>query len=249
MQKVCWLAFGSSNSLHRTILHFMPASSNTAAPYAVSVSLRLFTHAEEPRELSLEGARMMQPDGVRLEDAFPIVLTEGGPPFYGLEVEFSSPQPRSDLSASMCLVELTGSEGACLFRAAPCFSPAQPGFAPALSLAALPAYQDAFHIPSVVIVNNTAAEFSPSFFHLTRRAAGEEPVRTDHRLGTVPSGVTSEFPLSEMVRAHGTAQECSWGIVRSLALYPSNAGPLDGVGIFAVMRDAVTKRVASVVSF
>lgn len=101
-----WVGFSVSNTLTRTLVHFFPASGNVTAPYPTVVKLSVFGNGLPVQRVMLEGARLNHPDGVRLEQAFP-VLEEHDSGIYGLACELSASEPRVDLQSSACVVELS----------------------------------------------------------------------------------------------------------------------------------------------
>jgi hypothetical protein len=88
----------------KTLVHFYPATSGVSAPYNVICRVALFGKGFDRKTVALDGARLSQPDGVRLEDLFPgLGDTVNG--VFGIEVEISTNQPRVDLGCSWCVVE------------------------------------------------------------------------------------------------------------------------------------------------
>ena len=115
MQSVKWIGFGVSNALSRTVVHFFPSGGGVTAPYPANCMLNLFSltvdesigglaHKLEEKKIVLEGARLSQPDGVRLDQAFED-LSQGVKGFFGITVELSTGQPKVDLSGSSCIIE------------------------------------------------------------------------------------------------------------------------------------------------
>ena len=70
-QVVSWVAPVVSSGLTRTVVHFFPAARGVASPYSVSCRLTLFGGGIERRSVVLEGARLNQPDGLFVDEAFP----------------------------------------------------------------------------------------------------------------------------------------------------------------------------------
>ncbi len=101
-----WVAFTLSDALSKTIVHFFPASDGAVIPYPADCKLSIMSPEFGKRSVILEGGRLGQPDGVRLEDAFPEEIVEGGG-VLGIEVEVSTAQPKIDLSPSQCIVEIS----------------------------------------------------------------------------------------------------------------------------------------------
>ena len=105
MQTVKWLGFCVAQAMSRSVLHFFPSSDNASAPYAATCTLTLLGSGGTRSSVVLEGGRLGHPDGLRLEDAFPVLKGEVSGVF-GLEVEISTPQPRLDVRSSGCVVEV-----------------------------------------------------------------------------------------------------------------------------------------------
>lgn len=126
MQSIRWLGFCVSQSMSRSLLHFFPSCENASAPYPATCTLTLLKPKDSnarpeptlPRGstdplagqverivVALDGGRLGHPDGLRLEDAFPVLRTEANGMF-GLEIEISTPQPRLDVSSSGCVLEV-----------------------------------------------------------------------------------------------------------------------------------------------
>jgi hypothetical protein len=132
MQSIRWLGFCVSQSMSRSLLHFFPSCENASAPYPATCTLTLLKPRESPARadpargaatgdrqvtadglvgqvermvVTLDGGRLGHPDGLRLEDAFPILRTAASG-MCGLEIEISTPQPRLDVSSSGCVLEV-----------------------------------------------------------------------------------------------------------------------------------------------
>src|SRR5690606_18742719 len=99
MNSMRWRGFFICNSVTRPYVHFFPHSANTTAPYPVVATITIFGAGLKTASVSLEGARLSQPDGVRLDAIFEDLATgvQGLP---GIEVELHSNQRRVDMSAS-----------------------------------------------------------------------------------------------------------------------------------------------------
>jgi hypothetical protein len=114
-----WTGFGLSHSLARTVVHFFPSSPNVSAPYQVNTKLQVFSTQIGDNSLTLEGARLHQPDGVRLEAAFPSLLQNATGGVYGITVEVAGAAQRIDLSSSQCIIEIITANGRIRYRAKP----------------------------------------------------------------------------------------------------------------------------------
>ena len=107
-----WLGFGCASKLTHTTVHFFPSSGSVTAPYPASVKLSIFSPEFGEKRVTLEGARLSQPDGVRLADAFSILseprANDQKTTWFGLSIEASTLESKVDLTASQCLIEFSG---------------------------------------------------------------------------------------------------------------------------------------------
>ena len=233
MQTIRWLSFCVSNPLTRTCVHFCPAAKNIAAPYPINCQLTLFGGGlSEPLSVVVEGARMRQPDGMRLEDAFPVLRAEASG-IFGLGVELLSPQGRVDLSASDCLIELHSNRFSSRFR------PKQVdiGEHNAGQVPELLCLKDSLNVTSVVIVNGSDQEFSPCFKDLGSSSQ-------DFAQPLEPLGALSVREMS--LDVNGAKQvECGLGKTIASAFSIAEDPPQNVVG-YIVYRDTETKEPMSV---
>lgn len=225
-----WLGFGVSNSLTKTVVHFFPSAGNVTAPYPAQCKLTVFGQGLQRRSVMLEGARFSQPDGVRVDAAFP-ALQEGLPGLFGLIVEITSTQPRVDLSASSCIVEFVSAAPSVKYvpRAVLGDEPVSPEYSTALGI------RDAFNVSSVVVVNASYASYSPK---LTIPG-----VQMDFGGETV-----GEIELQEALFRERVPSEASFGLCRTLPISVS-ADYSAETAYFMMYRDSATKRPVSVTVF
>lgn len=246
MQNVRWLSFCISNAVTRSVVHFFPSSANVAAPYAAECSLTLFGRDSTRKTVVLEGARFGQPDGVRLDDAFP-ALQEGTSGFFGLEFSISSNQPRTDLQTSGCILELSSRGHSCRFRPLQLIVPEdvqgraltpEPHLhGPALGI------KDSFNTTSLVLVNGSDAVYNPKV-----AVRSNSPGEFGKGLSLEPLAAQNviEIDLGEQFVASDEApRECSWGLLRSGGIWLTEPPPL-GVAAYLMYRDVVTRRPVSV---
>lgn len=118
MNAMRWLGFFVCNSVTKPVVHFFPYSATASAPYPVLCNISIFANGLKKRSVALEGARLSQPDGVRLDGIFD-VLTDGYPGLVGIEVELVSQQRRIDLSASQVIIELIQGRSSTRYFASP----------------------------------------------------------------------------------------------------------------------------------
>jgi hypothetical protein len=249
MQNVEWLTFGLSNAISRTIIHFFPSAQVTSAPYPVIFKLRVFGKDIVSKSIALEGGRLGQPDGVRLEDAFPH-LADGTSGIIGLHVELSTSQPRIDLSTSHIVIELVSSAQSVRF------SPRQmKAHDRKLTLSnenKLPCYaiagiNDAFFVSSLAVINYADKPFVPKLISprpSTLATVSEPPDITEIGFDAVAAGNAQEFSLHEGMFTDVVPQEMTWGLIRSRVFEVSGDVPSD-VGCYLVYRDSLTKRIVS----
>jgi hypothetical protein len=235
-QTVRWVSFCISNTLTHSIIHFFPSEGSVTAPYQASCQLTLFgEHCVEKRVL-LEGARLSCPDGVRIEDAFPIVADEGNG-LFGLYVEVSTLQPRVDLSGSSVVIELQSRGNAAKFW------PRTLSQANAASVqATAPAFKDPFTSTSVMAVNGAQVERRAELFARSLITPGADEAIS---LGIVPAHGVSEMPLPVNFFEGVDPVEFEWGLSRARGVYRQAALPPD-LAYFLVYRDAASRRVVSV---
>lgn len=117
MDELRWIAFGLQDKNYRTAVHFFPYAGSISATYPVELSLSLFSDQFEAIQISMDGARLSQPDGLVLQDVFPALLKDFNGSF-GIEIKIScSNQPHLDLSSSVCIIEMLGSNGSIKYEA------------------------------------------------------------------------------------------------------------------------------------
>ena len=117
MESGIWRGFGVNKA--DTVLHFMPAVKGSKVPHSVECHLAVFSDQIEPKTVLLDGARVAQPDGLLLKDAFPQLassqlasseLGKASGELFGIEVAFTSAQGAGqtslDLSASGAVFEV-----------------------------------------------------------------------------------------------------------------------------------------------
>lgn len=248
MQSVRWITFCISNAVTRSIVHFFPASVNIAGPYGAQCKLSLFGKDVERKSVVLEGARFGQPDGFRLDDVFP-QLQEGVSGFFGLEFEITTTQPRTDLSASSCVIELSSRGQSCRFwprRFVHDPEAAARGGATTRTAAtrSMAAIKDAFSSSSLVLVNGSTEAFTPKLLVAGPKTAenGElSPLPVD---ALAPNSVI-ELDVSELATQSASAIECSWGLLRGGGVWLAEPLPENTV-VYGMYRDVATRRPVSV---
>lgn len=104
MPSISWSSFFISSAVASTVVHFMPCSKNSTAPYPVNCRFEVFGVGFPKRAAVVEGARLQQPDGIRLEDLIP-ELKNSFTGLLGFNLELSVTQSHADISDSKCFVE------------------------------------------------------------------------------------------------------------------------------------------------
>ncbi len=105
MPSINWSSFFISSAVASTVVHFLPCSKNSSAPYPVACRFEVFGVGFPKRAAVVEGARLQQPDGIRLEDLIP-ELKGGFTGLLGFNLELSVTQAHADMRDSKCYVEL-----------------------------------------------------------------------------------------------------------------------------------------------
>lgn len=243
--------FCLSSPTTKSLLHFFPQAGYVTGIHEVLCRLTLYGRGIEMRTVALDGGRLGQPDGVRLEDAFPSLRGDTAG-LFGLDIELSCNHSRVNLTASQCVVELVGGD----FRVPIYSSPFEgmnvevdeesqlppssqaehsPQFIP------MPAIHDAFTITSLVLVNSTSDTVRPELYQLVN---GEMVAL---QAGAILANSAVEIPMDEFLFKSRTPLEHGWGLVRAGAIYALRDATLKGVKVYALARDAASKVPVSVV--
>lgn len=226
MQTIRWIGLGVSNALTKTVVHFFPSAGNVTAPYPCQCKLSVFGPTLGRKSVVLDGARLSQPDGVKLEAAFP-ALNEGLPSMFGISVELSSQQQRIDLTSSSCIVELTSAGPSVMY--VPHEYKDDEQYLPETGVA----FKDAFNTSSLVMINGTSDLFRP-------------PLNPGFVVEGLAPDCVMEIELGDNFFKDTTPREHSWGLgrmkeVRALHEIPS------AVGLYLIHRDVASKRPITIV--
>ncbi len=112
-----WVSFAYHDSTVKTAIHFFPYSGSISSTYPVELTLSVFGNDFETVQITMEGARLSQPDGIILDQVFPALLSQYNG-LYGVSLQLKCPQqPQLDLSNSVCLTELIGADQILRFEA------------------------------------------------------------------------------------------------------------------------------------
>lgn len=242
VQQVRWFGIAFASAMTKSIVHFYPSTSGVSAPYNVICRVSIFGSNFEKKTVALEGARLSQPDGVRLEEIFP-GLGDTASGIFGVEFEISSNQPRVDLTRSWCIVECAhGAHGLRYVVPQLPTAPSAEG-ADTRVLAGL-ALKDALNVTSVVVMNVGGESQQPELF--VQRPSAEGPAAEDAlTFDPVRPLHAVELPLQDDLYASVKPQEWPFGLVRSRGLY-ARLNSRSTLRYFLIARDAVTKRPVSI---
>lgn len=240
------LMFFISTQTVRSRLHFFPNGGATGGHHPVSCQLTLFGKGIESRSVRLDGGRLNQPDGVRLEDAFPTLNTESSG-LCGLEVALSCPQGRVNLLSSRVVIEMVSPQFTLTYGAAP-FRIDPRGFEEEAPVAIAPVSRESIGLgihsatcaPSMIVVNSGEESFRPDFH--TSPVSGDAPLQ----VGMVAPRSAVEFPLDDALCGRGDVRECLWGDAVIEKTWSPQVASIDTVECYMLYRDPASKRPLSV---
>ena len=253
MRKASWLSYGLSNATTRTIIHFYPSCGSVTAPYAANCKITIFGGGLDGQAITIEGARLSYPDGIRLEDVFP-ELREGVDGLFGVIFEISTIQPRVDLSGSQCVIELASRGLSVKFQASRYLEPAQSPLedttlvedekpeetTPREPIPVLGLHDD-FSATSFIVANGSELPWKPEIV----RTSGGEFVEIESAATEVEPGGVKEFSIDDSAYADSEPHSSSWGLIKKGTLFVDNP-PSESVAVYACYRDVLTKRPVSV---
>lgn len=244
MRSVRWHTLLNPDRKAGTVVHFLPATPGAATPYPVELSLSIFGRGITSKTVSIDGARLFHPDGVKVEDAFALSGTEAES-MIGLRVEVYSNQLRSDVSASQCLVEFADRSGPITFAPSRYIVKQDSTSDKTQPIEDIPEravylVKDAVLAPSIVALNSLDIDYRPEI--TVRDGIGPQ-------LGLLPLGQVA--PKSVLERKLDGAlfneiapQEMSWGNVRTRLF--STKSEAKETALFLLYRDARTTKIVSV---
>lgn len=221
-----WVGFCYHSPGMRHFVHFLPIDNGKSVATSLQTTIRLFASQAENDQVTFGGARIAQPDGIRLFDAFPLWYDEGKK-LWGIEVTLSGERPNIELEDSSCIFEFSLGQRSVKFTGIPSLSKNEDASArPTVAVV-----QDLSLLPSIVVVNGGTVPFSPHFVWTDTKA----PVL----LEAIAPGAVKEIPLE---LAHGREPvapvELSWGRVHMRLLEPVGELPPPGCAVFLVHRNA-----------
>lgn len=215
----------------KTRVHFFPSAGATTGPYSITCTFTLFGKGIEKRSIAVDGGRLGQPDGIRLEDAFPALRGDSSGVF-GITLELSCQQQRVNMLPSQAVVELVTPQCPLMFGF-PRFTPVESAHegessltSSATSLASKNgeessgygsvgaaqqgvALMDSFSTTSLIVVNPSPLVLKPALYKLVR---GE---RMPLHVGTVAAESAVEIPLEEALLRESSPFECTHGLLRA----------------------------------
>jgi len=243
VRSISWAGFCYPDVKMRPLVHFFPSAGSVGAPYPIACKLTVFGQAGEgEKSMVIEGARLSQPDGVSLVDAFEdFGLTgsaSGSSAVVGLEIELSLLQPGVNIEKSVTIVEFSGSEGVGVrFRPQKMQQSEQSALPQdmAESRRAL-LLRDSFLKTSLVLVNPGAQDMQFLGKVLPGGASLTE---------TVPARSVKEIHLPDTIFDSAGPISCSFGLTRGALLDNRKSGQGELL-TYALYRDAPTNEVISV---
>lgn len=240
------LVFFISTQTVKSRVHFFPNGGSTGGHYPVACSLTVFGKGIETRSIRLDGGRLNQPDGIRLEDAFPALTTDSSG-ICGLEVHLSCPQGRVNLTSSRVVIEMVSPQFSLTYSAAP-FVPDLEGDVDAASSLILKPHrpgvavgiQDESCSTSLIVVNASSSILKPDFVGVAKGI--ESPLQ----LGTAAERSATEFPLDDALCGHAQRKECLWGDSKIEKLWSNTLRDMPMVESYLLYREPRSRRPISV---
>ncbi len=210
--------------------------------------LKLFGKGIETRAVVLDGVRIGQPDGVRLEDAFPAVRNEASG-IMGLEVTLECQQARINLASSHAVLELVSQQATISYGSAPFRSPQEGGEYASVTDRLIAArrrgrlgvgLQDASVMTSLVVINTSEEQLRPDIMHSVGLESVPLPV------GTVAPHSVVEIPLDDSLFKGCESHSCLWGEVRAAKIALGEGAMTGESAYYLLYRHPATKQPISV---
>jgi len=251
------LGFCLSTATIKSRVHFFPFAGVTSGPYTIVCTLTLFGKGVERRSVMLDGGRLGQPDGVRLEDAFPSLRGEASG-LFGLEVKLSCPQGRVNLLTSQAAIELVSSQSSTLYSLSRFVSAEEeveaatedtspedelPYTSASGSLAPIGVgVQESLLASSLIMINASKDALKPELV----RVSGEHQLPL--HVGILAAESVIEVPLDESLFKDSRAHECIWGLLRAEKVSLGSRTHENQTGYYLMYRDPETKQPISAVA-
>ncbi len=226
-------------------IHFFPSAGSTGGHHSVLCQVTIFGKGIERRSVQLDGGRLNQPDGIRLEDAFPSLNVEATG-MCGVEMSLMCPQGRVNLLNSRIVIEMVSPQFALAYSAARCRTieapevDSPPNIERTLGSSIGIGIHDSSMSSSLVVVNAGDDTFRPDFSHATQNGDAPFPI------GTVGAGSVVEFPLDDTLCKAGAVRPSLWDDTRVEKVWSEALPALDSVACYMLYRDPITRRPLSV---
>lgn len=208
--------------------------------------LTVFGKGIETRSIRLDGGRLNQPDGIRLEEAFPALTTESSG-ICGLEVHLSCPQGRVNLLSSRVVIEMVSPQFSLTYSAAPFVPDVEGEVEGALSLPreqqrarVAVGIQDGSCSTSLIVVNASSSILKPDFMYVANGI--EIPLH----VGTAATRSATEFPLDDALGGPALKKECLWGEAKIEKLWSNTLQDASAVEAYLLYREPLSRRPISV---
>ncbi len=208
--------------------------------------LTIFGRGIERRSVQLDGGRLNQPDGLRIEDAFPSLNLEGAG-LIGLEFQLTCPQGRVDITKSRIVMEMISPDFSVAYSAgqlkperleSELDTAIEPhvGETPMVGVG----LRDANSTSSLVIINSEGDAVRPELKH--SGVEGESPLQ----IGTAAAHSVTEFPLDEVLARQGHLRETLWGPIKVDRMWGGVPANSDSIAYYMLYRDPTSKQPLSV---
>ncbi|MEZ4753588.1 MAG: hypothetical protein R3A13_04660 [Bdellovibrionota bacterium] len=247
MAKASWLAFCVSSPVTKTFVHFFPSSGGLTAPYNAECTLTLFGSDLGKKTVKIDGLKITQPDGIRIDDAFPH-FEKSEVNVAGLRIDLNTKQPRVDLNNSWCVVELVSQAGSTKFRAKNLSQLGSQGSSAGALLS------DEQFSSSLIAVNADKETFTPTLLAIDHEKSLNQQKSEETESHRKNINISQLAPLSvEEISVNGdfftesTHKDFSWGrgSLGGVYLDPSTQ---QEAAVFAIYRDTKNKRPISVIA-
>lgn len=222
MHTIKWLSFFVRSGTSRTLLHLYPQALQVRAPYPALCRLSYFANGTMHRTVVVEGSRLGVPDGLWVEEIFPIAL-EKKEMFGGLQIEIATNQTHFDVAPSFAWTEIISGDYSARFQPALIRTSRQGSRTPTAIV-----LDDALTVSSLVVVNGLSGPLVPEVVLM--------PSAVPLEVGTVGQYEVCEVPLEAIGEDSGEPFSL-------VVLSP----PRTGVAYFMLYRDASTGTPLSVV--
>lgn len=229
----------------------MPAVSASTAPNDLLCTFSVFGRGIEPKKIALDGAKAGQPDGIRLEDAFPILRAESSFGIIGGQVEISSGHTRINLLSSQVAIEVAAPNYSVIYNAEKFSLPEQgesdektleqPLFSSKKETPSFIALLDGIFSTSLIMVNSTSAEYRPDIWRMLEN--NKKPIQ----LGTLLPHTVLEVSLDELIFKDSKTHVAGLQSIKAEGVHFSENIP-PGIAIYVLYREVGTRRPMTVVS-